>query len=1338
MPVSSASGMGSPYPGLRPFNREEAHLFYGRENCVESMVGTLEETHFMAVLGPSGSGKSSLVRSGLFIHLEAGLARKAGSRWTFLDIRHPRQQPYRELARELLREERRRAEGESDETAAAADLAGGAAQSEEDEVEARRKELRRNPLTLVKWWEERRPDPDDNLLLLVDQFEELFGYGQSRERDDVEAFVDLLLKSARSNRARIYIVLTMRSEFLGGCTLFPGLAEQINRSLSLLPRMTREECEDAIVGPADGENLLLEPLLIATLLNDMNALARWMDDGPDSAADVHPAGNDPTIAVLRQADLISRRADQLPLMQHVLNWMWRRANARRSSEDEPVRLTLEDYVALGGLRGAVTKHAREVMDSTGDPDLTERIFRALTDQPSVATSGSAESSAVRRPRSLAQLTEETGADEDRIRGVVDAFRTEGVSMLTPGRDTPLTGGREVDIAHESLIRQWTDLREWIREEGERGRSWLELVRNVEQEDKKEAELLRGLELSERRRWWERSQPQPGWADRYEGRFEEVDNFLNRSIRAERWRKRLQYGGTGGLVLIAGVAGFLSLAAGRDADAAGRVAQSARNQATMSLAAAAKSRTEAAAASRVRRWAEARLAMASNDAAAARRAEQAARVAAASARGQMQAAAASVAQARIENVETRAETARMREMAVGMIYSDRLAPRIRQASGDPNFRQRLPSLQGEIQVLENLDSTAFAAANIELRLQQAEMEANELNVATMQSLAQQVKDQAEAQPPSVDRALWLSRANILLGRAQLLQNEPGAAEAAFRAAIEQLGTLTNAASAASAPDGATAANWTAGAGGYASAMADPRHVVANARYGRTLALLELNNPAAAAEAASCVAGVGQGPISPDLSLARAQCLSLSSAAAASDEQAIGVMEEAAEAMVHLPANVDPFQMSVARSELLLRFLTRYNAILARGADYSGPTRNLEMLMLGLAMNSSRSPGLSVPTPSPVPESGNRMYIKDALEQAAVIGRFLEMESEDSPIQQILLGRSEALLAVVETNFGQNGDRRAAARVSQVFELDAANRTRMIARATDLDWSKVLSAINVMDRHRRFLAPLSGAGVEGMRGALRRQALGLFAVIDIDKIRYPGLLDLPAEVEDFVSRLCPAGALEVPECRDLITAGDSFRAAAGARRDALAAMVAPVRAPGLWVDEQGIALAGFDPVSCAALASSSTDRRGSGGARALSDDAEPSGLPGARADPSGWGLQTCALRRGFYLLSTMFEGRVWLFESSENRRSFMRNPNRYIPRLGGYDTLALAGDAPGRVVEIEGDVYGAVSPLGNLYLFSDEVSAATAPRRAISSARRNWKRDTARQPERRRPQFLPSTR
>lgn len=535
-----------PYPGLRSFKRYESLLFFGRDRCIDSMADTLQEQRFLAVLGPSGSGKSSLVRSGLFAYLEAGLARKAGARWTFLDIQHPRCRPYRALARVTLIEERLRG-----------DPAGNSPPPEpgEAELDLRQAELRRDPMALLRWWTAAPRHPQENLLLLVDQFEELFGFGTSAERDEVESFIDLLLHTASSSDTPVYVVLTMRSEFLGGCSLFPGFAERINRGLSLTPRMTRAECELAITGPAFGrEDFALDPLLVNALLNDMNSLAKFDPEGQGDGAAGDGAGDAMSLDA-RQADLIARRADQLPLMQHVLNWLWGRAVARAAADGStgPLLLTLDNYLAVGGLRGALSLHANGVLD--GEPErarVAERLFRAIIDQSGANAGGSAESSAVRRPRRLGDIAAEAGESIAAVQAVAELYRADGLSILTPDPGEPLTEETEIDISHEAIIRQWDSLRGWIRTEADAGRGWQDLLR-VQREEGRRGTLT-GVDLVDRREWWRRHAPHAGWADRYGGGFPDAEAFLARSERQARRRRLTLLGGTAALVVAAVLSG----------------------------------------------------------------------------------------------------------------------------------------------------------------------------------------------------------------------------------------------------------------------------------------------------------------------------------------------------------------------------------------------------------------------------------------------------------------------------------------------------------------------------------------------------------------------------------------------------------------------------------------------------------------------------------------------------------------------------------------------------------------------------------------------------------------
>jgi hypothetical protein len=110
--------------------------------------------------------------------------------------------------------------------------------------------LRRGPLGLIEALREQPLPENTNLLLVIDQFEEIFRYREHQDRDEADAFVALLLRSVQNSAFPVYIVITMRSDFLGDCALFPGLPEALNDSQFLTPRLNREQRRLAIAGPA--------------------------------------------------------------------------------------------------------------------------------------------------------------------------------------------------------------------------------------------------------------------------------------------------------------------------------------------------------------------------------------------------------------------------------------------------------------------------------------------------------------------------------------------------------------------------------------------------------------------------------------------------------------------------------------------------------------------------------------------------------------------------------------------------------------------------------------------------------------------------------------------------------------------------------------------------------------------------------------------------------------------------------------------------------------------------------------------------------------------------------
>ena len=150
----------NPFPGLRPFREDEEYLFFGRENQVDAMVDKLAATRFLAVVGTSGSGKSSLVNCGLRPALRQGLMARAGAAWRMAQFR-PGADPIGAMARALAED------GVLFARNAAKDLPLA------DIVETT---LRMSKEGLIDIFEQARLDDGVNLLVVVDQFEELFRY----------------------------------------------------------------------------------------------------------------------------------------------------------------------------------------------------------------------------------------------------------------------------------------------------------------------------------------------------------------------------------------------------------------------------------------------------------------------------------------------------------------------------------------------------------------------------------------------------------------------------------------------------------------------------------------------------------------------------------------------------------------------------------------------------------------------------------------------------------------------------------------------------------------------------------------------------------------------------------------------------------------------------------------------------------------------------------------------------------------------------------------------------------------------------------------------------------
>src|SRR5215216_3039338 len=159
----------NPFPGLRPFDFAESHLYFGRDGQSDQVIRKMSATRFVAVVGTSGSGKSSLVRAGLLPDLYSGFVPGAGSHWRVALMR-PGNDPLGNLARALCS---KRVFGSPEDANGPTEETEENSQIQEAVVEAT---LRRGSLGLVEAVRQNQMPSNESLLVVVDQFEELFRF----------------------------------------------------------------------------------------------------------------------------------------------------------------------------------------------------------------------------------------------------------------------------------------------------------------------------------------------------------------------------------------------------------------------------------------------------------------------------------------------------------------------------------------------------------------------------------------------------------------------------------------------------------------------------------------------------------------------------------------------------------------------------------------------------------------------------------------------------------------------------------------------------------------------------------------------------------------------------------------------------------------------------------------------------------------------------------------------------------------------------------------------------------------------------------------------------------
>ena len=522
-----------PYTGLRPFTEEESLYFKGRDEHIDQATKQLGENKFLILTGASGDGKSSLVYAGIIPNAKAGFLKSTYNNWVIADFR-PERSPLDNFSSSI------------------------AEQLGIKNIDTVKTELSHGYSSLIDLYKASklyidRNDPDwingddsqknvmkrnaANLLIVADQFEEFFtnpeNYQNGVPSTEANLVTNLLLETARialEENLPIYVIITMRSDFIGQCASFRGLPEYIGFSQFFVPRLNRKQLMEVIEEPA-----LLSGNQISRRLTERLIL-----------------------------DIVEG-TDQLPILQHALNQVWKMA------DEGKVEMDLVHYAMVGGmdskelpeadqgkfsewfmglsdkikecyqnpsLQNVLNTHAnklhnvsydsleaqdKEILDEEDAKLIIKTTFKCLTKIDS--------GRAVRNRMTLGEITSIinlSGINYGMVGKVLGVYRETGNTLLRPFVEEGITLDENtvLDITHESLIRNWEFLDLWANEEYDNYTTYLDFKQQMDrwvESGKSNSFLLYIGPLTYFENWFNLAKPNTAWIARYLDNNEKDEN-----------------------------------------------------------------------------------------------------------------------------------------------------------------------------------------------------------------------------------------------------------------------------------------------------------------------------------------------------------------------------------------------------------------------------------------------------------------------------------------------------------------------------------------------------------------------------------------------------------------------------------------------------------------------------------------------------------------------------------------------------------------------------------------------------------------------------------------------
>jgi len=491
----------NPFPGIRSFEIEDSEYFYGRDNQIQDVVNSLFRNKFIAVIGPAGSGKSSLIKAGV---IPAIINSEEKDNWEYF-IFSPENNPLGNFSKALFQ--------------IAVKFIPNLT---EDEIELRISDdftFFKNIIKIIS------DESKKKTLLYIDALEDIFFYSDSSEKNSINSvlFIKFLIEIVQNKQNNIYILTSLKSDYLSFCRNFEGFVEIINKGHYLVPKLNAQQKIDAIIKPLQKYNIQVSNTLLDKIISE-----------------------------------IDETEGQLLVLQHTLKrtWEYWRKNAPESQQ-----IDIEHYNAVGGLENSINLHAEEIfhnLENDKNKNLTEKIFKSLI---IIKTDNSISRLSVL----LSDISLISGEKNDLIIRILDNFRNNDVAFLEPLSNISLDEDSLIRISRDIVLDKWLRLKNLIKDEVNSVAIYKQLSNSAGLYQKGEAKLWINPELQQGITWVKTNNPNIHWAKRYDSYFERAVSFLNYSadefefqIQAKEKKQKKEIKRFRNFSIILGVASLVSI------------------------------------------------------------------------------------------------------------------------------------------------------------------------------------------------------------------------------------------------------------------------------------------------------------------------------------------------------------------------------------------------------------------------------------------------------------------------------------------------------------------------------------------------------------------------------------------------------------------------------------------------------------------------------------------------------------------------------------------------------------------------------------------------------------